>query len=125
MEEALRCVPEAQQLELLRFPHWFARPVKTSHSRMSPAVVVPYGTATSRTRGLTPCDMAGGGVGRWLSPQHVQRPGSGLERYVHRRLVTPASARCLLTCRPTTVANLTGTALPICRALEFRLPANR
>ena len=65
VEEALRCVPEAQQLELLRFPHWFARPVKTSHSRMSPAVVVPYGTATSRDEGIDEDDMAGGGVGRW------------------------------------------------------------
>ena len=61
--------------------------------------------------------------GDLLSPEHVQGPGASLEGRLDRH-ITPASARCLATWVPTALASLTGTALPICRAMELRLPAN-
>ena len=92
---------------------------------VTPVVVHFHPLGVRVVRVLEQLTDRGRDAGDLLPPQHVQRPGPGLEGYFHRRQMTSASARCRATWWPTTVVSLTGTALPICRALEVGLPEKR
>ena len=101
-------------------------PVVPEHEQtVTPVVVHLHPIGVGVVRILEEFADRGGDAGDLLPPKHVQRPGPCPEGDFHRRQVRPASARCPARWWPMTVANLTGTALPICRAIDVGLPEKR
>ena len=86
------------------------------------ALLDDYDIKGSRNnRGRGPRERFGRGAAR--APEAGGRGCIAAEGRLDRH-ITPAWARCLATWVPTASASVTGTALPICRAMELRLPAN-